>query len=183
MSIDSFIAFRSPGPGGVAIEGESLDSEMQKEKAFQISNFSWGAENPLDVTSGTGGAGLGKMNFKELSFDKQFDRGSPGLFQTCCSGGHYEQVDIYMRKAGGDKKKSGVTFLRIHARLCAIKELSWDGSEDEVKESIIMEIGAVQIDYRPQKEDGTLLATITAVWSRITNTATLDIKGGKAKAD
>ena len=111
MAFDAFLIFGDPGPGAVAIEGETQDKEMKDKKAFEIEEFEFGVENTLNIGSKSGGAGAGKVQFKEFSIEKATDNGSAGLFRTCCSGGHYMNVELVLRRSGGDREKSGTPFL------------------------------------------------------------------------
>ncbi len=171
MAFDAFLVFGSPGPGAVAIEGETQDSQMKEKKAFEIEEFEFGVENTLNIGSKSGGAGAGKVQFKEFSISKTTDNGSAGLFRTCCSGGHYNDVQLILRRAGSEKLKSGDDFLRYKFKLVAIKDITWSGSDgdDVPNESVVFEFGAIQIEYTQQKTDGSKGGTDTQKWSRVKN--------------
>ncbi len=171
MAFDAFLIFGDPGPGAVKIEGETQDEEMKKSKAFEIEEFEFGVENTLNIGSKSGGAGAGKVQFKEFSITKTTDNGSAGLFRTCCSGGHYNDVELILRRSGGDREKSGTAFLIYKFKLVAVKDITWSGSDgdDVPSESIIFEFGAIQIEYTKQKSDGSSDGTDTQKWSRVKN--------------
>ncbi len=171
MAFDAFLIFGEPGPGAVKIEGETQDEEMKKKKAFEIEEFEFGVENTLNIGSKSGGAGAGKVAFKEFSISKTTDNGSAGLFRTCCSGGHYNDVELILRRSGGDREKSGTAFLIYKFKLVAVKDITWSGSggDDVPSESVIFEFGAIQIEYTKQKSDGSSDGTDTQKWSRVKN--------------
>ena len=171
MAFDAFLIFGDPGPGAVAIKGETQDTEMKKKDAFEIEEFEFGVENTLNIGSKSGGAGAGKVQFKEFSVSKTTDSGSAGLFRTCCSGGHYNDVELILRKSGGDRTKTGVAFLIYKFKLVAVKDITWSGSDgdDIPSESVIFEYGAIQIEYTKQKPDGSSDGTDTQKWSRVKN--------------
>lgn len=171
MAFDAFLIFGDPGPGAVKIEGETQDEEMKTRKAFEIDEFEFGVENTLNIGSKSGGAGAGKVQFKEFSITKTTDNGSAGLFRTCCSGGHYNDVELSLRRSGGDREKSGTPFLVYKFKLVAVKDITWSGSDgdDVPNESVIFEYGAIQIEYTKQKPDGSKAGTDTQKWSRVKN--------------
>jgi type VI secretion system secreted protein Hcp len=125
----------------------------------------------LNIGSKSGGAGAGKVQFKEFSVEKTTDNGSAGLFRTCCSGGHYNDVELVLRRSGGDKLKSGTPFLVYKFKLVAVKDITWSGSDgdDVPNENVVFEFGAIQIEYTQQKTDGSKGATDTQKWSRVKN--------------
>jgi len=67
-----------------------------------IFGFSLGASNPTTIGSATGGAGAGKVKFKEFTIKKTIDKASPAFFRACATGSHYAKVTITVRKSGGD---------------------------------------------------------------------------------
>ncbi|AEV37368.1 SciM protein [Pseudovibrio sp. FO-BEG1] len=176
MAIDAYVIFEGPGAGAIAIEGETQDDEMAKKKAFEITTFSMGAENTMDIGSMRGGSGAGRVKFKEFQIEKKSDRGSPGLFLACCNGGIYKTVTLILRRSGGASGKSGVIFLTFTMKLVAIKEISWEGNDEECKESIQMEYGAVEINYTMMDTTGAMGKTLTEKWSRIKNTRDLAVE-------
>ncbi len=171
MAFDAFLIFKNPGAGAKAIEGETRDKDMSKEKAFEIDEFDFGCENTLNIGSKSGGAGSGKVTFKEFTVGKQTDNGSANLFLACCNGGHYGDVELILRKAGGDASASGIPYLKFSFKLVAVKDITWSGSDgDEAcKETVIFEYGAIKVEYFPQKPDGSVGAPKTQMWSRILN--------------
>jgi type VI secretion system secreted protein Hcp len=65
MAFNAFLIFGGAAQNGaVAIEGETQDEEMAKQKAFEIDSFNFGVENTLNIGSKSGGAGAGKVTFK-----------------------------------------------------------------------------------------------------------------------
>lgn len=177
MAFDAFLVFKVGSGNAPEIKGETRDDEMKKDDAFEINSFAFGAENTLSIGSKSGGAGAGKATFKEFTVSKQTDKGSPGLFHTCCVGGHYETCELHLRKAAGDKAKSGKTFLKFTFKLVAVKSISWSGSsgDDVPAEEVVFEYGAMQIEYSAQKPSGDFESPITFRWSRVKNKDTLAV--------
>src|SRR5882672_4329811 len=112
MAVDAFIWFEKPGVGEAPV-GETQDVYYQKKNAFEIKDFSFGAENPTTIGSATGGAGAGKIKFNEFTIKKTTDQASPLFFRNCAAGAHYKKVTLAVRKAGGDPKSAGTDFLKV----------------------------------------------------------------------
>jgi type VI secretion system secreted protein Hcp len=179
MAIDAFMIF-VPADTKKAIPAESQTQNFSTDKlmagfsvgnVFEVSDFSFDVEQVLNIGSTTGGAGAGKVTFNPFSFSRSTDRASPTFFEMCCSGKHFQQVSLCMRKAVGNAG-SGECYLRFDFALAAVKTVSWSGSDGDeaTKEEVTFEFGALQIRYKPQKPDGTLDAEIQSAWSRTNNT-------------
>jgi type VI protein secretion system component Hcp len=78
---------------------------------FKTGHVASHAQSP-SRPSATGGAGAGKIKFKEFTVKKTTDSASPAFFKTCVKGEHYKKVVIEMRKAGGDPQSAGKPFLQ-----------------------------------------------------------------------
>ena len=78
MAVDAFIWFESPGVGD-KIDGETTDDVYSKtpSKSFEIKDFTFGCENPTTIGSATGGAGAGKIKFKEFNIKIPSNKASP----------------------------------------------------------------------------------------------------------
>jgi type VI secretion system secreted protein Hcp len=177
MAFDAFLVFESAGAGAVEITGETQDSQMKDKGAFEIDSFGFGIENTINIGSRSGGAGAGKVQFNDFTVSKKTDSGSAGLFRTCCSGGHYGDVELILRRSGGEREKSGSPFLVYKFKLVAVKSVNWNGSDgdDVPTEEVVFEYGAIQIEYTPQKADGSAGATDEQKWSRVKNAAEFSV--------
>src|SRR5262245_25917060 len=91
MAQDIFLKIES-------ITGESVDERHKGE--IEIDSFSWGAENPTTIGSATGGAGAGKVKLNQFIIKKRCDLSTPPLFGSLCSGIHFKDVTLTVRKAG-----------------------------------------------------------------------------------
>jgi type VI secretion system secreted protein Hcp len=176
MAFDAFLTFTGKGAGAEKIAGESQDPTYGKDKgAFEISEFSFGAETTLSIGSATKGAGAGKCTFKEFTVKKLVDKSSPLILKTLGSGGHYGKVYLWIRKAGGAAGKTGLAYLTFCFGMVAVKSIEWSGSsgDDTPTETVIFEYGAMLIGYKVQGEDGGFTGPqIFGGWSRVENCAT-----------
>jgi type VI secretion system secreted protein Hcp len=178
MAFDAFIKFTPSAGASEKIEGESTDSQFTGAQGwFEIKEFSFGIENTLNISSASGGAGAGKADFKEFTVKKQTDKASPLLAATCGKGGHYKEVQLFLRKSGvSSGEKSGGVYLEFHFKLVAVKSIEWSGSsgDDVPEESVVFEYGALKMKYSPQQKDGTLGKVVERAWNKLTNSNNFD---------
>ena len=173
MSFDAFLYF----PNQSLVVGETQDDAMSKNKAFELISFEFGAENVINIGSISGGGGAGKASFKEFNVTKKTDTGSCGLFHTLCTGTHFEEAIIELRRSGGSADASGATFMKFHFKLVMVQDMSWSGSDgdDVCEESIVFQYGAIKIEYFKQAKDGKMSKADggqgEAKWSRVKNKA------------
>jgi type VI secretion system secreted protein Hcp len=179
MAFDCFIWFEEPGGGGVLPEGETLDKEYSSKKAFEVYSWSLGASNPVNIGSQSGGASAGKVSISSFNMMKRTDKGSPKLFKTCCTGGHFGKVTVALRKSGQDKAKGGEAFLVFEFKKCFVESIQWSASSggDEVPtESVSIAFGSIKMGYKPQNKDGSLGTEVPATWSLIKNNDSTDVE-------
>jgi len=172
MAFDAFVKFQG---GPTDIKGETQDDTYPN--AFEISEFSFGAETTLNIGSGTTGAGAGKATFKEFTVKKQTDSASPLLLQVLGTGDHFKTVQLFLRKSGAAAAdgKSGKAYLVFAFGMVAVKSIDWSGSsgDDVPTESLIFEYGELMIGYYPQDEKGNLSTSVkSGGWSKLKNSKT-----------
>lgn len=174
MAFDAFLNF-VPAGAADAITGESTDTQFKGW--FEIKEFSFGIENTVNITSASTGAGAGKAEFKEFTIKKQTDKASPSLAITCGQGGHYELVQLRLRKSGVKSSGgAGDVYLAYDFKLVAVKSVEWSGSsgDDVPEETVIFEYGALKIGYKPQDKTGKLGNVIERSWCKVTNNQDFD---------
>ena len=135
------------------IKGESLDDKHKDE--IEILSWSWGITNS-GTTSGAGG-GAGKASFHDLSFTHKIDRASPVLMQACATGVHLKEATITHRKAGKGQQE----FLIFKMRDLIVTGVTTDDdTESGQLETVSLAFAKVDVEYRPQKPDGSVDAGI-----------------------
>jgi type VI secretion system secreted protein Hcp len=130
------------------IKGESLDSKHKDE--VEVLSWSWG----LETSSSAGGAGSGKANFHNFNFTHHIDKASPNLLKSCATGEHIKEATITARKAGKGQQE----FLIIKMNDVIVTSVAMSGSGDTAAtaESVALRFGKVDLEYKPQKADGSL---------------------------
>ena len=145
------------------IKGESIDDKHKGE--IEVLSWSWGVSNAGEMRGGSGG-GEGKASFHDLSFTHKIDKASPVLMQACATGVHLKDATITHRKAGKGQQE----FLVIKMNDVIITSVTHSDSDEGRSESVSMAFAKVDLQYKPQKADGSLEAGIHFKY---------DIKGNK----
>ena len=148
------------------IKGESLDDKHKDE--IEVLSWSWGVTNARPAGAGSGGGGgQGKASFHDLSFTHKIDKASPVLMKGCATGVHLKEATITHRKAGKGQQE----FLVVKMNDVIITSvLNEDNSGGHQMETVSLAFAKVDLQYRPQKADGSLDAGIHFKY---------DIKGNK----
>jgi type VI secretion system secreted protein Hcp len=158
MAVDMFLKLDD-------VEGESTDSKHAGEIA--VLSWSWGLQQPGASLVGSG-AGAGKVKVNDLLVTKHVDKASPRLMLACCSGEHFKEALLTVRKAG----QTPVEYLKITMKEVFVSSMSIDGTDEQDRptETIGFSFGEFQSQYTAQKPDGTADATIEMGWNIVKNT-------------
>lgn len=138
------------------IKGESTDDKHKDE--IDVDNWSWGASNPGSMAYG-GGGGTGKVSFHDLSFVHKVDKASPNLWKACSTGEHIKEATLTSSKQG----KGQQDFLVIKVSDVLVTSVSVseaNGSGSVPMETVTMQFAKVDLEYKPQKPDGSLDAGV-----------------------
>jgi type VI secretion system secreted protein Hcp len=149
------------------IEGESDDDTHGKE--IQMSSYSFGVSNAGSGGFG-GGSGASKANVQDLHFTKVADKSSPNLFQACCTGKHFDDATVTIRKAGGDSPVEYLIYKLSEVFVTSYSVTGHDGG-GIAQESCSLNFSKVEMTYNPQTAEGAADAA---------NTKGYDVKANKA---
>lgn len=133
------------------IKGESLDDKHKDQ--IELLSWSWGVANAGTRSAG-GGGGAGKSTFHDLSFTHKIDKASPALLQRCATGQHLKEATITRRKSGKGQQE----FLIIKMNDVLITSVAETDEGDSQMETVTLAFAKVDLEYRPQKRDGSLEA-------------------------
>jgi type VI secretion system secreted protein Hcp len=135
------------------IKGESLDDKHKDE--IEVLSYSWGVATT--TTIGGGGGGAGKATFHDLSFTHTIDKASPQLMQACATGTHLKEATITHRKAG--KGQQEYLVIKMNDLIVTGVSLA-DASGGSGSENVTLAFAKVDLEYKPQKPDGSLDAGV-----------------------
>ena len=136
------------------IKGESFDDKHKDE--IEVLSFSWGVTSQnAPGAPGPVGAAAGKASFKDLTITHTIDKASPLLLQACATGMHLKEATITHRKSGKGQQE----FLIIKMNDVIITGVQHsDGNTSS--EIVNLTFAKVDLEYRPQKADGSLDAGV-----------------------
>jgi type VI secretion system secreted protein Hcp len=136
------------------IKGESLDAKHKDE--IEILSFSWGVTNAGSAATGSG-AGSGKATFQDLVVVHNIDKASPDLLRACATGTHLKDATITHRKAGKGQQE----FLVVKMNDVIITGVTHGGATGQpYSETVSLAFAKVELEYKPQKPDGSLDASV-----------------------
>lgn len=146
------------------IQGESRDAKHKGE--IDLESFSWGETNAAAPAGGSGGGGAGKVHMEDLHVVMKLNKASPLLFLACATGQHIKQAILTARKAG----KAQLEFLVFKFSDLLVSSYHTSGSSDvEPTDQVAFNFGRIEVEYRPQKADGSLDTPVKAGWDVKTN--------------
>jgi type VI secretion system secreted protein Hcp len=142
MAVDVFLKLGD-------IKGESKDSKHEGE--IDVLSWSWGISQSGSMAAG-GGGGAGKASFADLSIMHALDKASPVLMKACATGEHIKEGILVSRKAGKGQQE----YLIMKMNDILITSIQPSGSSEHPMESVSMQCAKVDLEYKPQKADGSL---------------------------
>ena len=150
MAVDTFLKLGD-------IKGESADDKHPGE--IDVLSWSWGMSQSGTIASG-GGGGAGKVSFNDLSFMHGLDKASPALMKACATGEHITEGTLVSRKAGKGQQE----YLIVKLNDIIITSVQPSGSSEHPMESISLQAAKVDLEYKPQKPDGSLDAGVHFIY-------------------
>jgi type VI secretion system secreted protein Hcp len=145
MAVDTFAKIGD-------IKGESQDDKHKEE--IELLSWSWGVNQTGTMASGSG-AGAGKANFSEFQFNHFVDKASPNLMKACATGEHIKDAVITQRKAG--KGQQEYLIIKMNDILITgVQPGASSGDSGLVMEQVTLQASKVDLEYKPQKADGSL---------------------------
>jgi type VI secretion system secreted protein Hcp len=141
------------------VPGESSDLKHKGE--IQLESFSWGESSPAGAGAG-GGGGAGKVQMQDLVVTMLVSKASPKLMLSCATGKHLKEAVLTARRAG----KAQQEFLVIKLKDVIISSYQTGGAAggDVPMDQAALGFSTIQLEYRPQKADGSLDTPVKAGW-------------------
>jgi type VI secretion system secreted protein Hcp len=141
------------------VKGEAKDSAHADE--IDVLSWNWGLSQSGSRHVG-GGGGSGKVSVQDVNFVKYVDKATTDLMLCCCNGKHIPSAQLTIRKAG----ENPLEYVIIKMTDCLVTSHSGGGShgDDRLVETVTLNFAKVEVDYTPQKEDGSGDAKMTMGW-------------------
>jgi len=127
---------------------------------IDILSFSWGVSQTSVYGAGASGkeAKAGRADFTNLTIMKVLDATTPLLFDHCATGNILKEVHILYDKPVGDKQDD---YFRIYLKDVLVTSVQLSGSNENPTESVSFAFQAVEVAYKPEKDDGSLDAAVS----------------------
>jgi type VI secretion system secreted protein Hcp len=131
------------------VSGESVDSKHKD--SIDVLSWSWGMTQSGATHTGTGGGG-GKVSVGDLTITKHLDKSSPVLALGCCTGKHFKEALLTVRKAG----EKPLEYFKLTLKDVFVTAYAPAGAlaEDRPAEHISLNFADFKMEYIPQNPDG-----------------------------
>ncbi len=133
------------------IQGESQDRDHRNE--IDVLSWSWGVSQSGPAGRGSG-RGAGKPRFHDFNFSHHVDKASPVLMKTCATGKHLKNATFTVRKSG--EHQQDYLIITMKDVLVTSVSMSVSAEGDATVEDVVLAFAKVDLEYKPQKPDGTL---------------------------
>ena len=147
-----------------SIKGESQDSKHKDE--IDVLSWSWGVTQSGSIGHG-GGGGQGKATFHDLVFTHHIDKASPVLMQACATGEHIKDATITVRTAG--KGQQDYLIITMTDVIITSVAHSGESASATTAETVSLVFAKVDLEYKPQKADGSLAPGIHFKYDIVAN--------------
>lgn len=148
------------------IPGESTDTRHPDE--IDILSYTWGESQPVGPSSGTGGAGVGKVTMQEFQFAMHVNKASPKLFLACAGGVHIRNAVLTIRHSGSnpmDFLKWTFTEVTVASYHTSATAPPGEPPTDQVG----FRFAKIETEYIPLNANGTPGAPVKAGWDVAAN--------------
>jgi type VI secretion system secreted protein Hcp len=134
------------------IKGESTDARHKDE--IDVLSWTWGVTQTGTMAFG-GGGGSGKASFQDLIITHHIDKATPLLLKACATGQHIPDATITVRKAGKGQQEYLIIKLTDVLIGSVVMSVAVDAP---TAETVSLQFAKVDLEYKPQKADGSLEA-------------------------
>ena len=133
------------------IKGESTDDKHKDE--IEVFSWSWGVTNTATVGPGSGSA-AGRPTFNDLNFTHRYDKAAPLLWRACAVGQQFTEATLVGTKQG--KGPQDYLVVKMNDVVVTSASASDSSGAVEAMESVSVKFAKVDVEYKPQKADGSL---------------------------
>jgi type VI secretion system secreted protein Hcp len=138
--------------------GESQDAKHAGE--IDVLSCTWGATNPGPVAAG-GAAATAKAQLDPIAVTMRTSKASPLLFAAAAGAQRIKQAVLTARRSGAQQQDYLVVTL---ADVFVTAFRSAGEASGGLVDQVTLGFGRIEIEYRPQKPDGSLDAPVKSGW-------------------
>lgn len=143
------------------IQGESRDKGHKDE--IEVLAWTWGLSNQVASPSPGGGAGAGKVKFQDLSFTHQVDKASPNLMLACASCKYHPEARLIVCRSDPTTPQEFLV-IKLQGVLVTSVQSSATRGPEGLMEQVTLNFAKVDFEYKSQKLDGSLDASVHFNW-------------------
>ena len=137
---------------------------------IDLESFGWGEFAAGGGGGGGGGGGAGKVTMQDVHVVARLSKASPALMLACAQRKHLKTAILTARRAGPAKQD----FLVLRFDDVVITSYNVSGSEADggpPTDQVSFAFARIRLEYRPQKQDGSLGPVVKAGWDAKQNKA------------
>ncbi|MEO8186357.1 MAG: type VI secretion system tube protein Hcp [Burkholderiaceae bacterium] len=131
------------------IKGESTDDKHKEQ--IEVFSWSWGVTNATTLGPASGNA-AGRPSFNDLNFMHRYDKAAPLLWRACAVGQHFAEATLVGTKQG--KAAQDYLVVKMSDVVVTSANASDSSGGGEAMESVGVKFAKVDVEYKPQKADG-----------------------------
>jgi type VI secretion system secreted protein Hcp len=147
------------------IDGESRDDKHKNE--IEIESYSMGVANS---GSGGGNTGSGNALVQDIQLAMVVNKASPNLFLACCTGKHFANAWLYVRKAGENPLEYET--IKLTDVFVSSFAKTTDKAGPMATDSVSLNFAKIEYTYKPQNADGSAAAGVTKTYDVKANRGT-----------
>ena len=151
------------------MKADKLLTGFEAGRFFELTDFSFNVGG-----SGTSHPGPPQakgadniVDMEPVSFTRLMDQASMSLFEALVAAETLDSITVVKRKASGTDH-SGEVYLRVDFTKALLTQMEWDDDELSVEEKWKFICREVKMQFRPQRDDGSLGAIVSGGWSMTT---------------
>lgn len=175
MSDDNGSASREQRSAALVAEGQSAGNDYQlvidgltpAGKAIDVESFSWGATNPVSISSA--GSVTGKMKMNDFHFTKKIDASSPLLFKAIATGSNHKTATLKLYKASaGGKPEVYMTYEMSNVFVSSNQHAGGGGAIPNEEVALVF-AAVTQTLGGTDEKTGAAVAPVKFGWDILTN--------------
>ena len=145
------------------IQGESKNATHKGE--IDLESWSWGEAQSHPAAVG-GAAGTAKVTMNDFSFTTRLSKASPMLFLKCAEGSHIKAAWLTAHRGAS---KAADYFLKWTFSDLLISSYQTGAAGDVPIDQVSFNFAKIEVEYKPQKPDGSLAGSIKSGWDAAAN--------------
>lgn len=147
------------------VTGECVESAHKGW--IDVDSYSEGLQSASTASYG-GGAGLGTVQYNDITITCQLEKAIPNLMKGCADHKHYPKALLHATKMGGDGKSW--TYLEVTLTQVVVTGVHFSGSQNQIPTvQVSLAFTTIKTEYWEQTSTGGKGASTNAGWDQKEN--------------